>query len=762
MVAWASPEGSPSRCARSNARVRLTCCVILCLATLFTSLAGAGLKSTSAALVTPSPPPSVSGAGSPTNASLVYAGYLGGKDYESVTAVAVDEAGFLYVAGYTKSPDFPTMNAVQPTHGGETDAFAAKISPDGSRLVFSTYIGGSGDDYAYALALDSGGHLYVAGETQSTDFPMSKSGNSIQKSNNGDQDAFLIELDADGKSILCSTYLGGRDGETATGLALDAQGDIYLFGSTQSTDFPTRNPLQAEEAGPLNPESTQHLGVKGDLFVAKLQADGSRLIYSTYLGGSDIDRSGGIAVDGEGNAYIAGSTNSPDFPTANPLQAHPRSFQSMFVSKLNAEGTALIYSTYLGGGRGDHSGGSIAVDAEGNAYIGGSTSSNDFPTANAFQGTNRGLYNLFVSKLNPSGSELVFSTYLGGSYDVGGEIALDGQGNIYVAGETWSANFPVVNPAQTARRGQIDASLAKLDPSGAAIYYSTYLGGSEDDSANAVAVDARGNAYLAGHTDSRDLPAAGAFQPRFARAQDGFVARVASPSGIQPVGHLAYWWSGPLWALAGLVAVLIAALLFFAWRTKGRTPRLVSTPSLRAEREQEVPQAIYGGATDASLYRPASGTDRSGAIPDPPALTSGIAPPAPGSERLEERREPGSEAPTPRLPRWTLWVLWVAANGIGGACGAMASSTASQWVLNSSPVELGAMVLFTTFLPGGVIWLALGTAQWLVLKLYLPNVAVALLLWWLLASFLAGVAAIYVGMLVLFPLMMLSVVAPLG
>lgn len=308
-----------------------------------------------------------------------------------------------------------------------------------------------------------------------------------------------------------STYFGGHGEDRANGVAVDASGNIYITGNTSSYDLPLKAAIQpAHNQQPY-----------ADVFIAKLNAAGTELIYSTYLGGSSSDSGSAIAVDNAGNAYVTGATLSSDFPvTAGAFQMALAGGRSpdAFVVKLRADG-ALDYSTYLGGGRPESSGyevgNSIAVDAAGNAYVTGSTFSTDFPTTpGAVQRALNSYRNAFVSKLNASGTALVYSTYLGGSGgDEGRGLALDAAGNAYVTGTTYSSDFPVTAGALQSRNAAAppslpssDAFVTKLNASGTALVYSTYLGGSNADSGNAIAVDAAGNAYVAGTTFSLDLP----------------------------------------------------------------------------------------------------------------------------------------------------------------------------------------------------------------------------------------------------------------
>jgi hypothetical protein len=259
------------------------------------------------------------------------------------------------------------------------------------------------------------------------------------------------------------------------------------------------------------------------------------LVYSTYLGGSGGDFGDGIAVDDRGNAYVTGDTTSTDFPTVNAVQptlgGGSDAFLDAFVAKLTPQGSQLLYSTYLGGSGFDRGDG-IAVDDRGNAYVAGNTTSTDFPTVNAVQPTfGGGNLDAFVAKLTPHGSQLLYSTYLGGSGDeFGNGIAVDDRGNAYVTGQTASTDFPTVNAVQpTFRGGNFDAFVTKLTRNGSQLLYSTYLGGSGGDFGTGIAVDDRGNAYVTAGTDSIDFPTVNAVQPTLGGGSDGFVAKLGSP-----------------------------------------------------------------------------------------------------------------------------------------------------------------------------------------------------------------------------------------
>jgi hypothetical protein len=314
-----------------------------------------------------------------------------------------------------------------------------------------------------------------------------------------------------------STYLGGNGDDDGRAITVDAAGNAYVTGETWSTNFPLTNPLQAGFGGG-----------QFDIYVAKLNASGSALVYSTYIGGSGDDRGFSIAVDGAGNAYFTGRTDSPNFPTANAFQPTRHGSNDAYVTKLNPAGSALVYSTYLGG-TDDDRGLGVVVDSTGNAYVTGIALSADFPTVNPLQAARSGPEDAFVAKLNPTGLALSYSTYLGGSGSEGGRsLAVDSSGNVYVTGQTASTNFPVMNPLQPNLGGQEDGFVTKLNSSGSAFLYSTYLGGGGSDQGFALALDGSGNAYIVGTTNSNNFPTTNSFQKTLGGLRDAFVTKLNS------------------------------------------------------------------------------------------------------------------------------------------------------------------------------------------------------------------------------------------
>jgi hypothetical protein len=370
--------------------------------------------------------------------AIVYSTYIGGSGDDRGFSIAVDGSGNAYVTGWTSSMNFPVVAAAQPGPGGGRDAFVAKLNPAGSALIFSTYLGGVGTDSGNGIAIDGSG-VYVTGSTTSTNFPVA---NPVQAALSGGQDGFVTKLNAAGNIIVYSTYLGGLLDDRGSSIAVDSSGSAYVAGNTNSSNFPVAgnpNPLQVSYGGGT------------DAFVAKLGVTGNPLIYSTYLGGSGIENvevGTSIAVDSAGSAYVTGMTSSTNFPTFQPLQGSLGGSNDAFVVKLNAAGTAFVYSTFLGGSSIDY-GESIAIDSGGYAYIGGYTASTDFPSVNADQPVIGGGYDAFIARLNPAGSALTDTDFLGGSgADAGYGIALDTSAAAYLTGSTSSSNFPLRTPAQ--------------------------------------------------------------------------------------------------------------------------------------------------------------------------------------------------------------------------------------------------------------------------------------------------------------------------
>jgi len=442
---------------------------------------------------------------------LVYSTYLGGNGFDQGYAIAVDSFGSAYVTGKTAAADFPTTSgAFQTSFGGGDALFVAKLNPQGTALVYSTYINGASGN---GIAVDSAGNAYVTGEASTLNFPTTPG--AFQTAPYG-FDTFVTKLNATGSALVYSARFGGNFDDFGRAIALDGAGNAYITGWTvclaPTCTYPTVNAVQPKYAGGYQ-----------DAFVTKINSVGSALVYSTYLGGGaiingDTDWGEGIAVDSAGSAYVTGYTYSPDFPVTPGAYDSSRAGLDAFVTKFAPNGASLVYSTFLGGpGREQAQG--IAVDASGNAFVTGLTESYDsFPvTPGAFQ-TN-GSFDAFVTKLNPQGSGLVYSTYLGGT---GGDdrawgIAIDSLGNATITGDTKANaqdtnNFPVVDAVQTNYGGLSDAFVSKLNPAGTALVYSTYLGGSLYDEGRGIALNGSGEAFATGSTSSDNFPTANPLQ----------------------------------------------------------------------------------------------------------------------------------------------------------------------------------------------------------------------------------------------------------
>jgi len=474
---------------------------------------------------------------------LAYSTFLGGGGIDAAEALFVDTAGNAYITGTTNFPTFPTVNAFQPSLNlGQpyaSDAFVAKLNPSGTGLVFSTYLGGSGDDSGQGIGVDAAGNVVVAGTTSSKDFPLL---NAIRSSIGGTSDGFVTKLNPQGNTLVYSTYLGGNDLDEVHAVAVDSAGDAYLTGKTQSDDFPsTSGAFQTKRSpGVCVYDTSGDSDRCSDAFVTKLNADGT-LAYSSYLGGTATDVGNAIAVDASGNAYVGGQTYSLDFPITPGVFQPGSTGQNSFVAKLKPDGSGLVYASYLGGSDEDVIE-ALAVDSSGSAYVTGFTYSQDFPLQNAFQATWTTGDNAFVTKFHPAGCALVYSTYLGGSYsDEAYGITVDRAGDAYVVGGTASLDFPMANPIHgtcaNCRGGGLATFVTELSPPGSGLLFSTYLddGTSIGSGGRAIALDPAGNIYVAGETASIYFPVLNAIQDQFASTESTFVAKISTANAPQAI-----------------------------------------------------------------------------------------------------------------------------------------------------------------------------------------------------------------------------------
>ena len=468
-----------------------------------------------------------------TSPLIVSSGFLGGSGEDEINGVAVGSDGSVYVVGTTSSANLPvTAGSFQRSVSGNHDhVFVAKFDVTGRSILYLTYLGGSNADNGNAIAVDAAGSAYVVGTTLSRDFPVTSG--AAQQNFGGAGifgDAFVTKLDPNGASLVYSTYLGGSSDDVATAISVDALGQAYIAGATRSRNFPvTAGAFQGAYGG----DSGNVSGFGGDGFVAKLDASGSTLMYATYLGGQGEDSVSAVTVDSAANAIVTGATTSSNFPvTVGAVQVKYGGSSSgtssggdAFVTKLNPLGSAAIFSTYLGGS-GDDAGSSVETDASGNIYVQGVTGSLNFPTSQPLQASLSGKTDTFAAKLDPMGNTLLYSTYLGGSDNDFGVGALDSFGSIYLTGHTSSTNFPLLHAFQP-YFGNTDAFIAKLNPTGSTLVYSSYLGGSDSDFGAAIARDASGNLWLAGSTFSHNFPTLNAKQTAFGGGNtDAYLTRV--------------------------------------------------------------------------------------------------------------------------------------------------------------------------------------------------------------------------------------------
>jgi hypothetical protein len=458
---------------------------------------------------------------------LSYATYFGGNGDEVAYDITVDASGNTYITGQTNSINFPG-GAVQ--NKGGNDVFIAKLAPSGSTYS-AVFFGGSGNEAGTSIAISNAGDVYIGGFTTSANFPKI---NAYDNSLNGASDAFVVKFNSEFSAFLYATYFGGSDLEDSLSIGLDAAQNIYISGRTSSNNVPMMNAAQPSYSG------------QSDAFVAKLNASGNTLLYSTYLGGSSLENPygrSGIAIDNNANVFLAGGTYSLDFPRKNAFQQNKGEnnnlLDDVFVTKLNTNAignASLVYSTYLGGSTRDYAT-DIAIDSNGNAYVTGQTASDDFPKVNPLQASRAGGFDAFLLKLNATGSALVYSTLLGSSSDdLGAGVKVNLAYEAFITGSVGQA-IPGVNSLKPYNGGE-DAFLAKVNSSGSAVSFFTYLGGGNSDVSEAIALDPAGNAYIAGITKSTNFAKVNAVQENYGGNQsDTFVARIETdtPSTTDPV-----------------------------------------------------------------------------------------------------------------------------------------------------------------------------------------------------------------------------------
>jgi hypothetical protein len=448
--------------------------------------------------------------------TIIFSTFLGGKGDDRANAVYVDRFGNVFVGGTTQYlGNFPTRGAFQPRRVGDSSGIVAKLSSSG-QVLWATHLGGAKSyrkngltrSTVQGIASDEEGNVFAVGGTWVTDFPVL---HAFQPGHAGFSEAFVTKLSNDGH-LVWSTYLGGSSNESATGIALDEYGDIYVVGTTNSSDFPTLKASQKRNAGNL------------DVFVSKFSRKGA-LLWSTYFGGRSVDTGKAISIDGSGNVYIGGTTRSKNLPKHIAATHNATAkLSNSFIAKFTNDGE-LVWSTRFGGSADDDLSG-MDTDPAGNVVIVGDTYSYDFPTQNAVQAKRPGRADAYVAKFDPKG-RLLWSTYFG---DLGNDgvsaVAVDQRGYVHITGYTASTAFPIKDAFQTRRSGLVDAYITSFDPEGR-VSRSSYLGGSGFEVGLAVAVDQHSNLYITGYTGSTDFPLRAAYQKVRGGHFDMFVTRLS-------------------------------------------------------------------------------------------------------------------------------------------------------------------------------------------------------------------------------------------
>jgi len=456
---------------------------------------------------------------------LEYSTFFGGGSTEYPQRIDVDTSGNAYVTGYTYSSNFPITNgSYDETKSNRTDSYVFKMAHNGSTLIYSTFIGGVHHDYASDIKIDPIGNSYITGTTRSTDFPTTP--NAYDSTANNSMNVFVFKLDPQGSKLKYSTFIHGTDvgGDQGFAIDIDSFGYAYVSGFTYSKDFPTTS----------GSYDTKHNN-GSDIFVLKLNRTGERLIYSTFVGGNGLDISYGIAVDNVGDAYITGETYSSTFPiSSGAFDSVLNGSTDTFIFKLNYNGSGLVFSTLIGGDL-NEKGYSIKVNSTGFPIICGETGSSNFPTTNGIiDPSYNNLDDCFVLKLNKDGKSLIFSTFIGGTgMDLAADLALDSSENIFITGETSSADFPKTQDAYNNIIQSFDAFLMKLTPDASYVIYSTYMGGRLSDGGFGIDVDITDSVYVLGTTTSSDFPyTPGAYDGGYTGNTDGVIFKFSFKSTL--------------------------------------------------------------------------------------------------------------------------------------------------------------------------------------------------------------------------------------
>ncbi|UYP44957.1 hypothetical protein NEF87_001242 [Candidatus Lokiarchaeum ossiferum] len=450
--------------------------------------------------------------------------YLGGTgDEQGVSSrlkylgdTELDSQGNIIVLGRSASADFPVKNAFQENKSRGIDVTITKYSP-GGKIIFSTFFGGSGDEWGTGLALDSEDNIIFGGTTTSPDFPLKNAYQTeLKGGSEAENDIFFAKLSSDGQTLFHSSYLGGTDSEWCYALAVSSNGEIAVAGLTDSTDFPMMNPIQEEKAG-------YH-----DIYVTKFDSSGQEILLSTYIGQAGGDSCRGLGFDSHGNLYATGELTGSDLAKGAVFQRQAGGGSDAFLAKFSKKGD-LSFLTYLGGSNVERAT-DLTIDSQDNIIVTGYTYSTNFPTKKAFQDEIAGSYDIFVTKISSTGMRKIFSTFLGGNnIDQGHAISVDKDDNIVVVGSTKSSDFPITIESLANLTGKTEAFIVKLSKSGKEMLYSTTIGGAQDDIAIATVSTLDYSQIIVGFTFSTNFPVIDATQDCYGGNCDIFMTKYYMP-----------------------------------------------------------------------------------------------------------------------------------------------------------------------------------------------------------------------------------------
>ena len=471
--------------------------------------------------------------------------YIGGTDDDTVSAIVLEGDDIVYIGGSTTSANFPIVDGYQDTNAGDQDCFIIKTNVTSNTIIYSTYLGGNSSDVLLDIAVDDAGNVYGTGFTKSADFPTANPYQAHLTPNDWYGDAFVFKLNGNGDELLYSTYYGEYlRVETFNSIDVDNDDNAYLGGTISHGSIAKHNITGFDQTREID-----------EGYLLKFNSTGNGIVYSTYVGGSDDDEITSIAVDSSGNVYAAGSTASDDFPELNGYDESFNGQSDCFVVKVNSTGTGVFYSTYVGGSNIDELK-SISVDADGVVYATGSTASSNFPTQNAYSDSLNGVIDCFLFKLSQDGTSILYSSYIGGSNtEYGSAVIHDSAGAAYITGYTKSNDYPLVNAFDDKFSGISEAFVSKFNTTTSTLEYSSYLGGSGEDTGKDIAINSNGNAIVAGNTDSEDFPT---IVGSNSGGIDSFVLVVPTPApsgGFPPIFALV--------AGVGIGVVLIIGAVFF-------------------------------------------------------------------------------------------------------------------------------------------------------------------------------------------------------